>query len=43
MHAVAKSSTKEVSKHDNQDAVETFYNLKCPGSSLKTVLIAAGF
>jgi len=43
VHAVAKSNTKEASKHDNQDAVDTFYNLKCPGNSLKTVLIAAGF
>lgn len=43
VHAVSKSNTKEVSKHDNQDAVDTFYNLKCPGNSLKTVLIAAGF
>jgi len=40
---VAKSSTKEASKHDNQDAVDTFYNLKCPGNSLKTILIAAGY
>lgn len=43
VHAVAKSNTKEASKHDNQDAVDTFYNLKCPGNSLKTVLIAAGW
>ena len=43
VHAVAKSSTKEASKHDNNDAVDTFYNLKCPGNSLKTILIAAGF
>ena len=43
VHAVAKSSTKEASKHDNQDAVDTFYSLKCPGNSLKTILIAAGF
>jgi hypothetical protein len=42
VHAVAKSITKEASKHDNKDAVDTFYNLKCPGNSLKTgtVLIA---
>lgn len=43
VHAVAKSSTKEASKHDNQDAVDTFYNLKCPGNSLKTILIAVGY
>ena len=41
--AVAKRSTKESSKHDNKDAVDTFYNLKCPGNSLKTILIAAGY
>ena len=43
VHAVAKSNTKEASKHDNQDAVDTWYSLKCPGNSLKTVLIAGGF
>ena len=32
-----------MSKHDNNDAVDTFYQLKCPGNSLKTVLIAAGW
>ena len=41
--AVPKTHTKELSKHDNNDAVDTFYNLKCPGNSLKTILRAAGF
>jgi len=40
---VPKTHTKELSKHDNNDAVDTFYNLKCPGNSLKTILRAAGF
>lgn len=43
MYAVRKAQTKELSKHDNNDAVDTFYNLKCPGNSLKTILRAAGF
>ncbi len=43
MYAVPKAQTKELSKHDNNDAVDTFYNLKCPGNSLKTILRAAGF
>ena len=43
VYAVAKTHTKELSEHDNQDAVDTFYNLKCPGNSLKTVLVAAKF
>lgn len=43
MCAVAKTNTKETSKHDNNDAVDTFYSLKCPGNSLKTVLIAGGW
>ena len=43
MNAVPKSHTKELSKHENNDAVDTFYNLKCPGNSLKTILRAAGY
>lgn len=43
MYAVPKDQTKTLSKHDNKDAVDTFYNLKCPGNSLKTILRAAGF
>ena len=43
MNAVPKTQTKELSKHDNDDAVDTFYNLKCPGNSLKTILRAAGY
>ena len=41
VNAVPKTQTKELSKHDNDDAVDTFYNLKCPGNSLKTILRAA--
>ncbi|KAL0041077.1 hypothetical protein WJX77_004252 [Trebouxia sp. C0004] len=40
---VPKTHTKELSEHDNNDAVNTLYNLKCPGNSLKTILRAAGF
>jgi len=43
VNAVPKTHTKELSKHDNNDAVDTFYHLKCPGNSLKTILRAARF
>ena len=43
VYALPKDHTKTLSKHDNKDAVDTFYNQKCPSNSLKTILRTAGF